>query len=206
MPETIELKELVEKDLSKNLVGANILLDRFKVIDDNSRKTAVYNDPRYAPFYYHLGKYVKPKKLVEFGFGLGFISGSFLTSCKSVERFVGFQPTPDEFYSPTLGKANIKRVYKGNFESYVGGIFDKRLDVILGAGADFVIMNEETTYENHRVYMEFMWERMSLDGFMVIDHAHQHEPCRKAFADFCKIVNREPVLCKTRYGAGLIKR
>jgi hypothetical protein len=201
------LKEAVEKDLAKQLVGARVLLDRFKVIDEASRKTSAYTDPYYAPFYYHIGKYISPKSMIEIGFRLGLLSGSFFTSCKTVNRFVAFQQRLENvFYSPTFGKHNIRKVYRQKFNWHVGEIFDKELEDTLIGKWDLAIINEETTYEKHRTYLEFIWEKMGLNGIIVVEYANFHDSCKNAFMDFCKIVSREPVICKTKYGVGIIQR
>ncbi len=202
-----QLKVSIEKDLVKKLIDSRILLDRFRVIDESSRKTSAYTDPYYIPFYYHLGKYVFPKKMFEIGFRLGLFSGSFLTSCKTVEKFVAFQQHQENiFYSPKLGCGNIKKTYTNDFNYHVGEIFDKPFEKMLEGKWDFVIINEELNYEKHRTYFEFVWERMELDGIIIVDYVNFHGPVKTAFQDFCKIVNREPVICKTRYGTGLIQR
>ena len=77
-----ELKSLLEEKLNKQL-PSRIFLDRMRVLDEDSRKTSAYNDPKYIPFYYWLGTLIKPKSLVEIGFRLGLFSGNFLKSCKT---------------------------------------------------------------------------------------------------------------------------
>ena len=205
--DTKQLKESIENDLAKKLVDSRILLDRFTVIDETSRGTSAYTDPNYIPFYYHLGKYVFPKRIIEIGFRLGFFSGSFLTSCKTVEKFIAFQQSQENvFYSSTLGRRNINKVYSKFFNWHVGDIFDELFEKMLDDKWDLVIINEELDYEKHRTYLEFVWEKMELNGMIAMDYVNFHEPCKKAFNDFCKIVNREPVICSTRYGTGLIQR
>jgi hypothetical protein len=124
-----------------------------------------------------------------------------------VEKFVAYQQKQENvFYSPNLGRHNIRRVYRGNFECHVGGLFDKPYEKMLEGEWDFAIINEELTYEQHKMYLEFLWEKMALDGLIVMDYVNFHKPCKTAFQDFCKIVSREPIICPTRYGVGFIQK
>lgn len=202
-----QIQEKVEKDLAKGLVDARILLDRFRVIDEASRQTSAYTDPTYIPFYYHFGKYTSPQIVLEMGLRLGLFGGCLLTSCHTAEKYIGFQQSLENvFYSPSLARSNIRRVFKGDFYCYVGDIFDKKFEDMLDGNVDLAIINEEMNYEKHRLYLDFLWQRMKLDGIIIMDYVNFHEPCKKSFLDFCKIVNREPIICKTRYGTGLIQR
>jgi hypothetical protein len=87
----LNLKLLVESDLNSQLISGRNLLDTLLVIDESSRKTAAYVDHRYAPFYYHLGKYIQPESMIEIGFDLGLLSSCFLKSCHTVKNFIGFK-------------------------------------------------------------------------------------------------------------------
>lgn len=70
----IDLKKLkldVDVHLKKELISGKLLLDRFCMINEDSRKSPSYSDPKFTAFYYHLGKYLEPKSLLEVGFDLG---------------------------------------------------------------------------------------------------------------------------------------
>ena len=77
-----DIRDKLEDDLQKQVVSSRILLDRLRLIDEDSRKTAAYLDPNYAGFYYHLGKYIKPQNVIEFGFNLGLLTGCLLLLVK----------------------------------------------------------------------------------------------------------------------------
>ena len=81
------LETVLNTELDTQTISGRTLLDRFRVIDEDSRKTAPYLDHRYAPFYYYLGKHIEPESVMEFGFSIGLLSASFLTSCKTVKHF-----------------------------------------------------------------------------------------------------------------------
>jgi len=193
--------------LEKSLIPAKILLDKFRVIDESSRKTAPYTDPVYAPFYYYLGTLIEAESVAEIGIRLALLSGCFLKGCKTVKTFLGFQETTEEYYSLRLAKANIKSVFKGKFDFYLGKVTDDAfVDCFTKRNWDVVIINEEMTYDLHRNYLDMIWEHMTYEGLIVMDYISSHEPAKRAFFDFCKIQNRKPITFKTRYGVGIVQR
>src|SRR5262249_14158519 len=130
MGEPHELKERLEQKLNK-LYPSKVFLDKLRVIDEESRKTSPYSDPRYVPFYYWLGTMVEPVSLLEVGFRLGLFSACFLKGCKTVKKFLGFQQETEEFYSPNLGRANVRDNYKGESKVYVGSFMDEAFESML---------------------------------------------------------------------------
>jgi hypothetical protein len=177
------------------------------VIDEESRKTSAYTDPTYVPFYYYLGTQIQPKTFLEIGFRLGLLSGCFLKGCQSVDTFLGFQEETEEFYSFRLGRANIRSVFKKDFQFYLGKINDEIfLDEVGKRKWDLIVINEEKDYDTHRLYLDILWEHLPFEGLIVMDYIKSHEPSKKAYEDFCKIQNREPIIFGTRYGTGVIEK
>lgn len=202
-----ELKGKIEAHLKKQLVSGRVLLDRFRVIDEDSRKTSIYTDHRYAPFYYHLGKYLAPKNVIEVGFNLGFVSGCFLKSCKSVRKMFAFQEKTDEFYSTRLAAKNVKSNYDGELITHVGYIIDESvINLISNDSWDLVFLNERWDYDKYLNALEILWKHMSLGGMVVWDHTATHEPASKAFVNFCKIKNANSIKFETRHGVGIIQK
>ena len=141
-----ELKESLEKDISKSLVSANVILRRFHVIDEMARDTILCTDNTYFPFYYHLGKYIEPESLLEIGFGTGLVSGTFMSTCSSVRQLYAF----DKDSSWRLGRTNVLNVNPnlskynftmslGNFKSIVSDISKQQWNLIF--------MNEIMEYD-----------------------------------------------------------
>lgn len=205
--EIVEIKKFIESKLSPNL-PSHIFLDKMRVIEESSRKSFAYNEYSYVPLYYWLGEIFKVETLVEVGFGLGLLSGNYLKTCKTVKRFLALHELrTGEYYSHRLGKSNIKDNYKGYLYIHVGKIDDdifetklKTLDVGLA------IINEENTYDRHRLYYDLLWPQMNKDGLVVIDYLNKHKQSAVAFKDFCKSKNIEPTYINTSYGVGLIKK
>lgn len=200
------LKPLLDAELNKQF-SARTLLSSFRLIDEAARATASYSDPRYLPFYYHLGKFLQPKSVLEFGFGLGLCSASFFKSCKTTEEFLGFQEYSESFYSTRLGKANLRDNFRKKTNIHVGYLTDdKFMEEFSPKTWDLVILNSETGFDKHMLYLDFVWPQVSHDGVIVMDFIVRHTPAREAFFAFCKGKNKEPVTFDTRYGIGMVQK
>jgi predicted O-methyltransferase YrrM len=201
-----ETQEKLKADLDKQLVTPAILLDGLRVVNEGTRKASAYVDPRYVPFYYHLGKYIQPETFLELGFGLGFLSSAFLRSCKNVRHFTGFHER-DNTYTPKLGIKNLRGAYRGEAEIYVGQLTDVDFERKLTAHKwDLVFLNEELNYDKLLFELEAVWSNMTLDGYIVMDYVISNKPAAEAYHNFCKIKNREPLVFSTRYGTGVIQK
>ena len=202
-----ELEEKLRPEFEKQLVSGRILLDNFRLVNEAARKTGAYQDPRHLPFYYHLAKFCNPKYLLEIGFRLGLASGCFLKRCKSVEKFLTFQEQDQEFYSPRLAKANINDVYKGDFDVYVGKVIDQEFLEKMSGVWDLAIISEDVGHDEHKNYLDLVWNNISHDGLMVVEHVRaDNKSVHDSFESFCKIVNRTPIYFDTRYGTGIVQK
>ena len=180
------------------------LMSRFRLLDDKSRSTLAFYNPRYIPFYYYLGKYIQPKTLLHIGFGIGIESGVFLLSCPTVEKFFAIQDPMGDFYSSRIGERNVSDKYKKEFECYVGNI--ESASKIKDNEWDLQLITETMSYDKHRQYFDIAWDNLVYNGLMVVDNLIYHEPIKQAFVDFCTIVNREPIMIDTRNGVGIVKK
>lgn len=186
-------------DLAKHLVDSRVLLDGFRLINEDSRKSSAYVDSNYIPFYYHLGKYVQPLNFLEVGFGLGLISGCFFKSCKSVNYSCLFQSKKQEYYSERTALKNLKSVYKNKFDFIFGKIED-----IPKVDWDLVFFNEEGSYDEILYKLDYVWSNLKLDGILVLDNATMNKDIKKVFDNFHKIKNCQNFLLNTRYGTGIL--
>jgi hypothetical protein len=201
-----KLKEHIDKKMKRGYVSGKTLLDRMRVITENSRLTSAYLDGRYAPFYYHLGTQIEPKTMMEIGFNLGLLSGCFLKSCKTVEDFLAFQKQEEDvYYSPRLGRANIIDNYKGNIHIHIGDMMDEVFSQKMSPNKwDLIILNEETEYDQHRTILDLVWPHVSSDGCLVMDYVESHDGAKRAWDDFTSSVNCDSVVFNTRYGTGMV--
>jgi len=201
-----EIKVYIEDKLKKNL-PSRIFLDRMKVIDETSRYSLAYNNSTYVPLYYWLGTLIKPKTLVEIGFRLGLLSGNFLRSCKTVNYFLALQESDGGFYSDRLGKSNIKDLYKGSIYVHTGNCNDELFETKLKSlEIDLAIINEEVSYDRHRLYYDLLWPQIAKDGIIIVDYLNKCKASAIALKDFCISVNTEPTYIKTDYGVGLVSK
>jgi len=201
-----ELGEKLTSEFEKGGLSPRVFLDRLAVLEEASRKTAAYQDPRYVPFYYHLSKFIKPQNFIEIGFGLGFSSSCFFAGCDSVKKFLAFETQTEEFYSPRLALANIKRFYQGEVDFYRGLFTDGDfIEKLSQTEWDLLFLNDEMSLDNYRNQLDLLWDHTKLDGLIVVNYTH-NSPADEAFNTFCKIVNRKPVFFKTRYGTGIVQK
>jgi predicted O-methyltransferase YrrM len=206
----MELRELEEKlslDLKRQLISPSVLLDGLRIIDDEDRKSSQYVDPLYVPFYYHLGKYLKPKSLLECGFGLAFLSTCFMKSCRTVEVMFALQERVDEFYSNRIAIKNIKTVFDGTFYYHYGQILDATCQEKLNANNwDLAFLNDKLHYDKHMLQLDIVWDHLNDGGHIVADNIIAHTHAATALMNFCKIKNIKPIIFKTRFGTGIIQK
>ena len=204
---TTELKESLDSLLDKPF-NARVLLNSARLINENDRRASSYTDPNYIPFYYHLGKLIQPKSVVEVGVRLGLTGTALTRSCLSIERYLALQETKtDVYYSSRLANANIRDHFKGELYTHVGSVDDEEFSQLLEAREwDLVIINDEVGYDHHLLLLETMWQHISLGGWLVCDYVQSHRPARKAWDGFCKAINRTPEFINTRYGVSIVQK
>ena len=200
-----ELKKTLESDIAKCLMSPQILLRKFNMLEEAARDAFISLDPTYFPFYYHLGKYLKPKNMVEIGFGLGINSGCFMSSCETVKEFFAFEGNTDG-YAWRMGRNNILKINpKMKFELGIGD-FREFIPNISAKKWDLVLFNIPMAYDEYRYILDILWDSLNLDGYMVVDKIMSEDVCQKAFKDLHKGRNKEYIKLKTLYGSGIIRK
>lgn len=174
-------------------ISSQILLSKIRLIDEISKQTPAYQDPKYFPFFYHLGKIVQPVSFLEIGFDLGLQGACFLQSCNSVKKYTGFREKDNNFYSPRLGKINILTYFMGDFE-----IVSSKDD--LNGKYDLVFVNQKSDMS----VLEIAWKCVSQKGLLIVDYIHID--VNGLFSKFCGLINRDFKIFETRYGIGIIER
>jgi len=200
------LKKKVDVDLKKQLISGRVLLDRYCMIDELSRKSPSYCDPNYAGFYYHLGKYISPNSLMEFGFDLGLFSACFMISCKTVKNYFAFRESDGSFFSERIGARNIRRSYKGNSKYHYGSIHDDIFDKVFENRWDMVIFSVEEKYDKQLQYFEFVWPYLNENAIMVCDNIRRNQATKDAFEAFAFSKNRESCFFNTRHGTMILQK
>lgn len=201
-----ELEKNLLQDLNNQILTGKIVLHKFRLINENNRKSSAYLDSRYAPFYYHLGKYLKPESFFEIGFNLGLLSGSFLSSCKTVKYFFGYNE-PEEGLSLQLGKSNIRLCFKGQSDFYLGKTFDEEfIEKVNQRKWDLILIDKFFGYDKSLQMFELAWENLKSDGLMFVEHINDQQTTVTAMKDFLISRNRTFVNFKTRYGTAMIQK
>jgi hypothetical protein len=197
--------DLINK-LSAQLISPRILLDRLRLVDDTSRQSSQYQDPLYLPFYFHLSKYIYPKTVLQVGLNLGLEICCFLQGNKNIDRFYGFQNSTDDYYSERMALSNIRSINKKILiDYYYGKIYDKTF-LNNTYKFDFIIINEKSNFDQIKDALDFCWEKLNLDGILVLDFLKYDKKINEIFLDFCKSQNRDGQVYKTRYGTGIIQK
>ena len=204
---TIELKDSLNLLLGKPF-NARVLLNTARLINENDRRASSYTDPNYIPFFYHLGKLIAPKSVVEVGVRLGLTATALTRSCLSVTQYLALQElNGEDYYSVRLAKANIHDHFKGELYTHVGSVDDEEFSARLESQEwDLAIINDEVGFDRHFLWLETLWERLALGGWMVCDYVESHRPARKAWDGFCKGKNRTPEFINTRYGVSFVQK
>lgn len=203
-----ELEPKLREILRKQPMPPRVLLDRLRLLDENSRKTSQYQDPNYLPFYYHLSKFFTPKSLMDVGLDLGLPLCCFLAGCRSAEGAVLFQRRDKNFYSPRIAMSNIRDVSPRGFktEFHHGIISDADLDAKMSGGLDLVLVTGSFGADEMREILDVCWGRMRLDGVLVADRVNSDRKVGEVFKDFCKVQNRPCIVFDTRYGNGMTQK
>lgn len=199
-----KLKSDVDQSLSLGLLSPGVLLGRLRLIDEDSRKSPQYQDPKYLPFYYHLAKQIDPASVLNIGFDLALPLCCFLKGSSSVTRAVGLQLRSLDFYSPRLALANIRDVKGRKFpvDFHFGKVTDEELAGKMAGGVDLVMITEKIGSDLIDV-LEVCWQNLNLDGFVVLDKVTPESPDGILFSDFCRSKNRDFIFFGTRYGTAL---
>jgi len=202
-----KLKELIDAKLSKRILTGRILLSNMCLPDEEFKELPSFTEPRFYSFYYYLGTLIQPKNLFELGFDLGLSTSCFLKGCKTVGNFLAFRELKEEeHYSLRLGFRNIKVNYKKDFNIHIGTLIDEEFIALFKSTKfDLAFINQKASYDKYRLFFDFIWPQISSEGFIIMDYLN-NQPSKDAYLDFCKAVNRNPVIIETRYEVGIIQK
>ena len=174
------MKVEIEKDIQKGLVGSKILLSGSVCPDINSTNSFEFQDKRYLPFYYHLGKHIKPEKVLQVNPKLGLVASCFLKSCNSVNKWDVLGDFDRFIYS------NLSKKVELSFLKETKDLYD--LCLITG---DF-----------SREQLSLVWPLIKSEGFLVVDYIKDND----VFQEFVGTQSRDLSYFDTRYGVGLVKK
>lgn len=199
----IDFKAL-ESTFKLGHMPSDILLGSAKMLDPNSKNTSVFQDLRYFPFYYHLGKMIQhPVKVAQIGSKLGLIAACFIQGCDYPVEWHAMDEASNGINPPAnIIRSNIRQFGKIGSK----GEFSELSDA-LSSVEKFQIgfLTEKYNLEKTQRYMEWLWERLVPEGLLVIDYIHD-DGTRELFDRFCRVKNRESVIFDTRYQIGMLNK
>lgn len=205
--------DLLEKTFTAGLAPTDILLGSVKLLDVSSRSAPAFQDNRYLPFYYHLGKLVKQPVVVhQVGVKLGLIAACFMQGCDYPVQWNGMEEIIDNVKLPkSIINSNLKKFSKNGVEGRFCAFPDKSMNVAtaefpvdLGL-ADLAFLTDKYDIDKTQNYLELLWEHLNPEGLLVVDYIHD-DAVKTAFEGFCRVKNREPVIFNTRYRIGIVTR
>ena len=197
-----ELTTYLKDRLNKKPLNPRHILSQFKLNNEDYRHSYEYTDPRYYPFFYYLGKKIKPSNLLEFGLEMGIESGCFIHGCKTLNGYLGFKSLLQNYWSPRLALCNIKNVLNKKIDYWYGDTEDPEfIKAFLSKKWDCVLMLKSNL--TNRYYLDLAWNQMPIGGYLIVDNIKSIE-INNCFKDFCIIKNREGNFLDTRYGTGII--
>lgn len=174
----------LNRKLDNAYISSDQLLWSVKLANNSSKSTAAFQDYRYLPFYYYLGQFVSPIRVVQIGCDGGLSGVAFLQSCKTVQEWCLIE-------ADAISLKNLHQFCKDGVTSKASGLFD--LALLPAKSSDFMASVEKA------------WKLLSPQGLLVVDYINVDSNNQK-FHEFARVKNREAVIFSTRYGVGILER
>lgn len=191
--------------LHENVIPTRVLLARARLTKTSDWETPIMNDPKYIPFYYHLGGQVNAKCVFELGFDLGLTASAFVQGCSTIEEYYGFQFTNDDFYySPRLGVATLKEYYSGSINIHAGN-YSEYEKFVSTKNWDLVLYTQKTDPKFLKRNLDKSWEQLKVDGYLIVDHLFEKDHMEH-FEQWCIGKNLNPIIYSTRNILGIVKK
>jgi hypothetical protein len=201
----LEKFKQINSDLSKQIMSSDVLLSDCCLSDSSVKRSFIFNDPTYFPFYYYLGKYAEAKNLLVIGTDLGLTAACFLKS-NPVKNILCFQEQSEEYYTFRMCSFNILKQCKTNLDFYYGDALDEEFqEKITSKKWDCVLISLDLSYDKLRNYFDIAWNNLVLNGTMVIESGFS-KITERATEDFLKITQRDYLEFNTRYKAVLVTK
>lgn len=178
------LQEL-EKKLMYPSIPPSIILSGAKIITD--QRAPVFSDLHYFPFYYHLGNFLKSKRVYQEGHQMGLVAYAFLKGCKCDTEWL-FSENP-----PGVASRNVSLA--GGCPRIANG--QERVDLAL------VTFQSESS-DVLKEALNRAWNMLSC-GWLVVDYLN-YQPTQEVFSWFQKVKNKQGHPFPTFYGTGLIEK
>lgn len=195
------------RDMNKCYISVDTLTSRIPYISPNAKSRSFFDDPFFYPVYYHIGKLIQPKNMLDLTLGGGLPASCFLLGSNKVENFFGFNQIDEEFYSFRMPRKNIKLINRGHHNFYRGYLTDTIMQESLKSMKwDVVLMSKIMSYDDHLAYLRIIWQYISEGGLLIMDYINYHKPVGRVYKEFCLSQNKAMHIIPSKYGVGLIKK
>lgn len=195
--------QLLER-IRRRAVPGTVVSRRFRLLNEDDRESPAMTDPGYLPAWLYLGMALRPRRIVEYGCGLGLASGSVALGC-SPAWVLSIQDDAAEEYNWRLAQNNLKDCFDGTAVLHTGPFDGPDFQEDLQAGVwDMAIVNEPGGKSERLLYvMRCLHSRLAPGGVLAVEYAGDRGSPAAAFDEFCKSRSLEPLVLPTRYGIGL---
>lgn len=193
----MDFKALQDK-LDNPTIYSKHLLGKVALLNESDRESGAFTDPRYLPFYYHIGKLSGAKSLCRIEHTLALEDVCFIQGAKT-ERWFGYEPMIINNAGVNLAQVNV-----GKFCEEVTRCIDLNdFEEKVVEGFDAFIV----THARHlEVFRDDIWNNLSHEGLLIVDNIYSDEDGKEIFSNFAKSVSRETNFFKTRLGIGIVER
>ena len=202
------MKDLVEKvrtSFKSSALSAQCLLAKFKYLPPDVTNRTFFYDPKYYPFYFHLGRHVTAENVLDMSLAGGLPLSCFLLGKTGTENVLAFQRQSVDFYSPRMATHNVRAVYRRRLSAHVGAMDDVTFQKKLQSyDWNAVLMTERLPYDECLGYLRVIWSSVASGGIIILDYVNYDKSMGQAYHDFAKTSNRDTVIFDTKYGVGLI--
>lgn len=185
--------EILHSKLKTGLITPKILLSGIKLLDELSKDSPGYSDPKNFPFYYYLGRQVVPERVLQVGPQLGLPGATFLQGCKTVKEWFAL-----DVFAPSISRSNLS-LHCDSVK--VAKLDDEKLKIKFSCDIGFISESFKLASMN---YLEFVWQNLNPEGLLVVDYIN--DDTDGSFYKFCRVKNREPEIFDTRNRIGIIQK
>tara|TARA_Y100000034_G_scaffold42676_1_gene52233 strand:+ start:55 stop:633 length:579 start_codon:yes stop_codon:yes gene_type:complete len=192
----MDFKYLQDK-LDNPTINSKQLLGTATLLNENDRESGAFTDPKYLPFYYHIGKQCEAKSLFHLDYALGLEDMCFIQGANS-ERWSGYANGNEE-NRLNVATNNVRFFCKNSSFTTDLDEFEKNVEAKFDA---FIV----TSPKPLRVFKDDIWNNLNPEGLLIVDNIYSSDEGEEWFTKFATSVSREPVFFKTRYGIGIIER
>lgn len=186
-------------------ISSKILLGKMGVIEESSRSTGAFQDPKYFPFYFYVGREFNFKDIFCVGLELGLQMSCLLQGCENPNSAFCVQFPSESFYSPRVATSNIKTIVGRYFplKIHIGELEDSEIKFILLKKFNASIITVPLKTDKIMNSLDFCWNILNEKGVLLVDKISEGDS-EKIILDFCKVKNVKCRIFETRYKAAII--